>query len=357
VNLTDVIEDLVEERGLEKDKVISAVCDGVLAAYSRKYPDTDFSVVFDNKTGEAQVFVKKKVVSRVAEEDSEISLKKSHSTVPGAKVDDVIDVLFGGGIGRVEVLVAKQVIANKIRTIEQAAVFAEFEDKEGTIVTGNVHKKERAGYVVQLGEAMALLPSANCISGENIRIGGPVRALLVQVLSEPKGDYQLILDRASAEFVKKLIELEIPEVFEGIVEIKKIVRSSGYKTKVAVVSASKDIDPVGTCIGVDGVRIKPILRELGGEKIDVIGWSESLESFVKNSLKPAEIDKVETVDDKRAMVWLAKDQRSRAIGKMGRNILLASKLTGIEINLQEVTSGHGVEAPELESLEEEEEKE
>jgi len=152
-----------------------------------------------------------------------------------------------------------------------------------------------------------------------------------------KGDYQLILDRTSPQFIERLIELEIPEVFEGIVEIKKIVRIPGYKTKAVVASSSKEIDPVGTCVGVGGARIKPILRELGQEKIDLIEETSSLETLVRHSLKPAEIDKVEIVDDEqRAIVWLSQDQRSFAIGKMGQNILLASELTGIEIQLQDV---------------------
>jgi len=338
VNLSDVIEGLVEERGLSREDVVSAVCDGVLAAYSKKYPDIKFSVVVNKNTGKPEVFTKKKVVSSVKDEDSEISLKKVRAISPKAKVDDEVDVPFDEKIGRVEVLVAKQVIANKIRLVEQDAVYKDFIEKEGTIVSGTTHKRERAGFVVLLGDVMAILPTNNSVPGEAVRIGSPVRALMQKVLQIPKGDYQLILDRASADFVEKLLELEIPEVFEGLVEIKKIVRAPGYKTKVAVVSTSKEIDPVGTCIGVGGVRIKPILRELGGEKIDVIEWSDSLESLVKNALKPAEIDKVEIINGREAMVWLAKDQRSRAIGKMGSNILLASKVSGIDIKLQELSS-------------------
>jgi len=338
VKLDDVIEGLVEDRGLDREKVIIAVCEGILAAYNKKFPQYEFSVSFNKKTREPEVFTKKQIVEDVQSEESQILLKKAKKINTEASVGQEIEVPFEEKIGRIEILVARQVIANKIRKIEQDAVFAEFEDKANTIVNGIVHKKERSGYVVQLGDVMTLLPLSGVIPGEIFRMGVPVRALLSEVLRTPRSDYQLILDRASADFVKKLFEIEIPEIFEGIVEIKKIVRVPGYKTKIAVASHRKEIDPVGTCVGVDGVRIKPILKELSGEKIDVIQWDNSLENLVKNSLKPAEVDKVEIVDDRTAMVWLAQDQRSLAIGKLGRNILLASRLTGVEINLQQVSS-------------------
>ena len=154
-----------------------------------------------------------------------------------------------------------------------------------------------------------------------------------EVLPEPRNDNQLILDRASPLFIEKLFELEIPEVFEKLVEIKKVVRIPGYKSKVIVVSHDKNIDPVGTCVGVGGVRIKPILKELGTEKIDIIAWHDSLELLIKDALKPAVINRVELVDSKNAHVWLDEDQRSLAIGKGGQNISLASQLVGVNIHL------------------------
>ncbi len=336
MKLDDVIEGLVEDKGLDRDKVISVVCEGVLAAFSKKFPLLNFSVVFNKKTRQPEAFVKKVVVSSVKNEDLEISLRKAKRLSGKAKDGGIVEVPFEDKIGRVEILVARQVIASKIRELENSAVFDEFKEKEGSVVSGVLHKRERDGFVVQVEEVMAFLPLGGVVAGETLKVGGPVRALLKHVLESPRGDFQLILDRASFVFVKKLFELEIPEIFEKVVEIKKIVRIPGYKTKVAVVSTSKDIDPVGTCVGVEGVRIKPILRELGGEKIDVIEWKSSLEEFVKSALKPAEIDKVEMLDNKRAMVWLAKDQRSLAIGRMGRNILLASKLVGVDIDLQQL---------------------
>ncbi|KKQ48930.1 MAG: NusA antitermination factor [candidate division TM6 bacterium GW2011_GWF2_38_10] len=336
MNLSHVIEDLVEERGLDREKVISIVCDGIKTAYTKKFPYADFEVVYNNKSGNLDIFVRKLVASVVDDDDVDISFRKAKTIDPNCSIGDEILVPFEEQIGRIEILTAKQIISGKIRELEQMAVYNEFKDKQGTIISGMVHKRERAGFAVKLGDVMALLPQESMIPGEVLRVGYPVRALLKEVLSAPKGDYQLILDRASAEFVQCLLSAEIPEVFEGLVEIVKIVRIPGYKTKAIVSSSSAEVDPVGTCVGVGGARIKPILRELGQEKIDLIGWSESVEDLVKGSLKPADVERVELVGDKKAVVWFPQDQRSLAIGKMGQNIKLASRLVGLEIQLQDI---------------------
>ncbi len=338
MNLTDVIEGLVEERGLDREKIIEIVSEGIKAAYIKRFPTIDFEVSFNRKSGNLEVFCRKVVVASVADEDKEVSLRRAKIIDPSIKISETIPVPFEEPIGRIEILTAKQIIAGKIRDLEQLAIFEEFKDKKDTIITGNVHKRERAGYAVKIGEILALLPVENTIPNEPIKIGHPIRALLKDVFQVARGDYQLVLDRASADFVKKLIEAEIPEVFEGLVEIKRIVRIPGYKTKVLVASTRKEIDPVGTCVGIGGARIKPILRELGQEKVDLIQWSESTEKLVRSSLKPAEVDKVEFVGDDKVVVWLAPDQRSFAIGKMGQNINLASQLVGLEIKLQDLAA-------------------
>lgn len=345
MNLNDVIEALVEERGLPREDIVEAICEGVLAAYSKKHPLATLSVSFNKKQGTPEIFAQKHVVANVSVEDQEISLRKAKAIVGSVELGDYIAVPLSENIGRIEVSAAKQIITGKIRDLEHRAIARDFASKQGTIISGVAHKRERAGIVVKLGDVMALLPTSNLIPGETIRLGSPVRCLLKDVFEAPKGGYQLILDRASADFVKNLLKIEIPEIFEGLVEIKKIVRVAGYKTKVLVSSNSKDIDPVGTCVGVDGVRIKPILKELNGEKIDLIEATNSVEKLIKDALKPAEIDKVELIGEKSAMVWLAQDQRSFAIGKMGRNIALASELCGIEIRLQEVSGEDKSQTP------------
>ena len=340
MNLSDVIETLVDERGLDREQVIEVVREGIMTAYSKKYPELALRVKYNTHTGVMEVFVDKEVVSSVADKATQISLRKARTLKPAAAVGDEIGEPFEEVIGRIEMLAAKQMIATGIRQLEQQGVYNEFKEKEGEIVNGRVHKRERAGFVVKMGETMAFLPRSCSIPEEALRVGYPVRALLKEVLPASRGDHQLILDRASSDFVQKLLELEIPEVFEGMVEIKQVVRIPGYKSKVVVSSNSKDIDPVGTCVGVGGVRIRPILKELGQEKVDLIEHDEDLETLVATALKPAEIDKV-VVDESAgsATVWLAQDQRSFAIGKQGQNIALVSRLTGLHVQLQAEDSG------------------
>ena len=334
MKLADVIDELVEERGLDKKALEAIVGEGMLAAYQRKYPDLILRAEEDSATGDLVVLVQKKVVQAVDDEYSEISLKKARNIDKNAALDDEVWMPFEGQIGRVEVLRARQVIASKIKQVEARIVYDLFKNKQGHIIVGTVHKAERNGVSVKLGDVYAFLPHSLSIPGEKFTVGYTVRALLKEVLLEPQGDNQLILDRISPEFLGALFELEIPEVFEKLVEVKKIVRAPGYKSKVAVFSHDRNIDPVGTCVGVGGSRIKPILKELNGEIVDVFAWSEALPIFVKNSLKPAVVDKVEVSDDNTsARVWLNEDQRSFAIGRGGQNISLASQITGVTIQL------------------------
>jgi N utilization substance protein A len=334
VKLADVIDELVEERGLKKESLGAIVCEGMLAAYQRKYPDLVLKAEEDPVTGDLVVLVQKTVVASVEDEYSQISLKKARNIDKNAALDDQIWLPFEGTIGRVEVLRARQIIATRIKQSEAQIVYDQFKDKRGQIIVGTIHKTERNGVSVKFGDVYAFLPYSLSIPGERFAVGYTVKALLKEVLSEPQGDNQLILDRVSPEFLEALFALEIPEVFEKLVEIKKIVRSPGYKSKVAVFSNDRNIDPVGTCVGVGGSRIKPILKELGGETIDVFLWSDILPLFVKNSLKPAMIDRVEmNADNTTARVWLNEDQRPFAIGKSGQNILLASQITGVTIQL------------------------
>lgn len=331
--LVDVIEELVEERGLDRQVLSTVISEGLLAAYARKYPDLDLKIEHDKKTNDFVVLIEKEVVSSVDDDEKQIGLKKARAIDKNAEIGSRLWVPFSGVIGRIEILKARQVIASKIRKIEADAIYREFKDREGDIVVGVIHKIERNGVVILLGDTYALLPRSLSIPGEKYVVGFSIRALLKEVLAEPQNDYQLILDRSSDRFVAKLLELEIPEVFERLIEIKKIVRIPGYKTKILVASNDLNIDPVGTCIGVGGSRIKPILKELGTEKIDIIGWSNNIETLVKNALKPAQVDGVEMVNDSTAKVMLGDDQRSIAIGRMGQNIVLASRLTNIDIQL------------------------
>jgi len=335
VKLSDVIDELVEEKGLDRAVLSSIISEGMLAAYQKKYPDLELKSEYDKKQDDVKILVQKEVVAAVDDEDRELSVRKAKFVDKNLAAGDKVWLPFEGTIGRVEILRAKQVIAIKIRKIETEGIYNQFKEKEGTIVYGVVHKCEYGGVLVKLQDALAFLPKSLSIPGEKCVVGFSIRALLKEVLVEPRNENQLILDRASSEFLQKLFELEIPEVFEKLVEIKKVVRAPGYKSKVLVSSNEKNIDPVGTCVGVGGVRIKPILKELGTEKIDIISASSTTEDFVADALKPANINRVEIVDGQAANVWLDEDQRSLAIGKMGQNIALASRLVGLNINLMQ----------------------
>lgn len=333
MKLSQVIEELVEERGLDRSVLSSIICEGLLAAYMKKYPDLELSVDYDKNSDDLRISVAKEVVQSVDDDLEQMSLRKARVIKKDAEIGDRLVVPFEGVIGRIEILKAKQIIAQKIRAIEYAAIFEEFKPKEGTIVHGVIHKADRHGVTVKVGDTLAFLPRSLQIPGDKTIVGYSIRALLKEVLPEPRNENQLILDRSSAEFLKQLFELEVPEIYEKLVEIKRIVRAPGYKSKIVVVSHDPNIDPVGTCVGVGGARIKPILRELGQEKIDIIEETESLSDLIVKSLKPAEVNRVEILEDGTANVWVDEDQRSVAIGKMGKNIALASQLTGVELNL------------------------
>lgn len=343
MKLSEVIDELIDERGLNRNVLSSIICEGMLAAYKKRYPDVNFDLNYNKKSDEIEIKAHKTVVATVLDDGLEISLRKAKAIDENVNLGDVVVVPFSEPIGRIEILKAKQVITQKIRSIEAQAVYKEFIDKVGTIVYGSVHKCEKNGVTVKIGDTYAFLPKSLMSPSDKCVIGHPIKSLLKEVLEEPRNENQLILDRASSEFVKYLFEQEIPEAqlssgsFSNsrLIEIKKIVRVAGYKTKMLVMSYDKNIDPVGTSIGLGGSRIKPILKELGGfEKIDIIASDQSLENIIKKALKPAEVNRVEFLDDNKiAQVWVDEDQRSVAIGKMGQNISLASALTGISINL------------------------
>ena len=339
MNLLAVIDQLVDEKGLSKELLQSIVCEGMLAAYHKRYPGISLVVSYDSASHTLLVEANKKVVSLVEDEDLEISLRKAKAIRSDVELGETVPVLFEKKIGRIEILKAKQVVASRIKEIEASSIYNQFKSKEGLIVQGAVHKVERVGILIKLQDYMAFLPKSLSIPGEKYLVGQPIRAILKEVLAEPRGENQLILDQKSNEFLKQLLSLEIPEVYDRLVEIKKIVRAVGYKSKVAVFSNDPNIDPVGTCVGVGGARIKPVLKEIGGEKVDIIKWSENQEEFIRDALKPAQIDRVVLTGESKAMVWLDEDQRSLAIGKMGQNINLASQLTGVEVQLADKARG------------------
>ncbi|QQR53748.1 transcription termination factor NusA [bacterium] len=348
MNLKQVIDQLIDERGLDRPVLETLVRQSMEAAYLKKYPNVTFAIHYDYATGQLLIEALKEVVPVVQDADKQVSLKKARFLFKDTQPGQTIKVPFEGTIGRVEVMHAKQLLAQKIKAIEATAVYNEFKDRRGEIIHGVFHKAQRGGFVVTLDDGTsAFLPSSHMSPLDRAVIGVSVRCLLFEVSADPLNEYQLILDRSSGDFVRKLMELEIPEIFEKIVQIKKIVRIAGYKSKVLVFSQDDNIDSVGTCVGIGGSRIKPILNEISGEKIDIIAESDSLEQFIKDALKPAHIDRVQMIDDQNARVWVDEEQRSYAIGKGGQNIALASRLVGLNIQLnQKDEQRHSASLPE-----------
>jgi N utilization substance protein A len=262
-------------------------------------------------------------------------LKDAKKIKKGAKVGDVIEIELESQseYGRVAAQTAKQVIIQRIREAERDAMFSEYKGKEGEVVSGTVQRIEGRNVYVDLGKSVGVLFPQEQVYGEMLRIGQRIKVYLYKVESDPRGP-GITLSRTHADMVKKLFELEVPEIFAGTVEIKSIAREAGSRTKIAVTSDEEGIDPIGSCVGQKGIRVQAVIEELGGEKIDIIEWNEKPEKFIAAAISPAKVLDVKINDDrKEAKVTVPEDQLSLAIGKQGQNVRLAAKLTGWKIDV------------------------
>lgn len=268
--------------------------------------------------------------------ESHLTLEEARKINSDAKVGDILTFPMSKpeGFGRIAAQTAKQVIIQRIREAEREAIFKEYHAREGEIVNGTVQRVERKTVFVDLGRSVGVILPQEQISGENYRIGGRIKAYILKVEAEAK-ESAVILSRAHENFVKKLFEMEVPEIFSGAVEIKSVAREAGSRTKIAVVSKESGIDPIGSCVGQKGTRVQTVINELSGEKIDIIEWSENSIRFIINALSPAKVDSVEITDkeQKQARVKVPADQLSLAIGKQGQNVRLAAKLTGWKLDV------------------------
>ena len=263
-------------------------------------------------------------------------LEEAEKIKPGAKLGDEIEIKLDTheDYGRIAAQTAKQVIIQRIREAERESVFHLYKDKEGDIISGMVQRIEGRNAYIDIGRTTALLPHFEQMPKERLRIGDRIKAYVLQVTNNPKGP-GVLLSRTHPEFIRKLFSLEVPEVAAGAVEIKAISRESGSRTKIAVSSNQEGVDPVGSCVGQKGVRVMTVISELGGEKIDIIEWSEDPAAFIKNALLPSKVLDVETFDGrKEARVMVPEDQLSLAIGRGGQNVRLAAKLTGWKIDVR-----------------------
>lgn len=359
--INSVLEQLQEERGIPQEKMWEAIEMALATAYKKEYGKKGQIVraKFDRNTGKTEFYQVKIVVdeSKVLMEDEEeqdiattdeenikvrfnpehhILLADAQKIKKGAQVDDeiVFPLETKADYGRIAAQTAKQVIIQKIREAEKVSVMTEFGQKEGEIVTGTVQRIERGNIFVDMGRTVGILPYEEQIPGERYKQGERVRAYLYAVEETPKG-ILLRLSRSHPKFLVELFKTEAPEIASGAVEVKAIAREAGSRSKIAVYSSDSHIDPIGSLVGQRGVRVSTVMSELGGEKIDIIDWSEDPAKFIEEALSPAKIQKIDiNKDENKATVTVAEDQQSLAIGKGGQNVRLAAKLTGWKIDIQ-----------------------
>ncbi len=342
--LFEATEELERERGISKDVIISSLCDAMVAAYKKQIHDKDaanIEAILDEQAGEIGVFRTKVVVENVEDENTQISLEAAKEIDEDVEIEDEVKIeVTPEDFGRIAAQSAKQVITQRIREAERRNVLDEFMSKKGTLVTGIIQRVENRTVYVNIGKIDAILPQKEQIPGEFYKPGNRIRVFVLNVKDNNRLP-QVIVSHAHPEIVRELFELEVPEIEDGIVEIKSIFREAGFRTKIAVHSNDPEVDSVGACIGPRGSRIQTIVNELKNEKIDIVRYSDNPVEFIVNALSPARILSVDILADdenaQEALVIVPDDQLSLAIGRDGQNVRLAHKLTNWKIDIKSET--------------------
>lgn len=349
--LVNVIEQISREKGIKSDTILNAVKSALQTAAKKSFGASDnIQIEIDQNTGEIQVILIKRIVEHVTNPKEELTVEEAREIDSEAELGDEIGALIDvGDFGRIAAQTAKQVIFQKVREAEWDTVYKDFIDRQGDIVHGVILGQESRNYIVDLGKTEALLTYKEQIPRETFRRGDRIRALLCEVKPSSKGP-QLILSRSHPEFVSKLFAIEVPEIYEKIVTIKNVVREPGDRTKIAVISRDASVDPVGACVGMKGSRVQAVVRELRGEKIDIIPWSEDPRVFIAEALSPAVVERVGiNEEEKSALVVVTDQQLSLAIGKKGQNVRLAAKLANWKIDIISETDYEAKRSKERES--------
>ena len=330
----EMLEMLERERNISKEVLIDAVKASLLSATKRKFINQENLEAELKEDGIAKIFANREVVNKVTDKELQITKAEAKKLGIKAKLGETVKVdVTPHDFGRLAAQTAKQVIIQRIREAEKEGAFEEFSKKTGEIITGMVQRREHGGYLVNLGRIETFLPASETIARESFRPKDKIKLYVVETKKTPKGPH-VTISRTNPNLVKKLFELEVPEILEGVLEIKAIAREAGRRTKIAVLSNDKNVAAVGTCVGQMGSRIQNIVRELGTEKVDIIEWSDDPKKFISNSLSPAKIVKVKlSKEEKIAKVIVPEDQLSLAIGKEGQNVRLAAKLSGWKIDI------------------------
>jgi len=334
-DLLPIFEQLQSERNIDKKVLIDAIRSAIETASKKSfYNYGNIEIDFDEEKWDFRVYQKKEVVEQADNQKTQISLGEAQSVQPDVQVGEYVRIeIAPGNFGRIAAQTAKQVIIQKIKEAERKSIFAEYKKREGDIIAGIVKKQSHSNVIVDLGRTEGILPFKEQSPRDVYRFGERMKFCLQEVSEKERGP-QIILSRAAPEMVRLLFEMEVPEIYDGVVEIRSLAREAGYRTKVAVVSHDANVDAVGACVGMKGMRVRTIVDELRGEKIDVIKWSDDIKTFVANALSPAEITNI-VVDEqlKSILVTVSHDQLSVAIGKRGQNARLASKLTDWEVDI------------------------
>ena len=335
------IEELEKERGIKKDYLIESLEAALVTAYKKNYDSADnVKVVIDEKTGQINVYAVKEVIDEedILDDNLQICVEEARKINKQANVGDVIELeLIPRDFGRIAAQTAKQVIVQKIREAEREVVFSEYDNRKGEILTGIIQKADNSVVIIDLGKIEGIMPKKEQVSTEKYAVNDKIKVYVTNVTKGAKGNPQVIVSRSHPDFVRKLFEFEIPEIYEGVIEIKSVSRDAGSRSKVAVYSGNANIDPVGSCVGQKGVRIQNIITELNNEKIDVIEWNEDPAIYISSALLPAKVLAVDIKEDKSAGVIVPDDQLSLAIGKAGQNARLAAKLTNWKIDIKSET--------------------
>ena len=347
LSIKHAIEQIVKEKGIDRNVVIEAMEQAVLTAANKKYRNTrELEARYNPDSGEVELFEFVTVVEEVLDSYKEIDLEEAREIDPEVEVGDSLgEKLDASGFTRIAAQTAKQVIIQKVREAERETIFNEYSDRQWELITGMVRRFEKGELLVDLGRAEAVLPSKEQMPREVYRPGDRIRAIITEIRMTTKGP-QIILSRTHPSMLAKLFAAEVPEIAEGIVEINAVVRDPGSRAKVAVSSNDRDVDPVGACVGMRGARVQNVVSELRGEKIDIIPWSEDIARFACNALSPAQVSKVFVDEDNRTLeIIVADDQLSLAIGKRGQNVSLAARLTGCRIDIKSESKVAEAEEP------------
>ncbi len=357
--LFEATEQLEREKGISKEVIINSLCDAMVAAYKKQIRDKDannIEAILDEQAGEIGVFRTKVVVENVEDPDFEISLEAAKEIDEDVELEDEVKIeVTPDDFGRIAAQSAKQVITQRIREAERKMVLDEFLEKKGSLTTGIIQRVENRNVIINIGKIDAILPYKEQIPGEYYKPGNRLRVFVLNV-KETNRLPQVIVSHGHPEIVRELFELEVPEIEDGIVEIKSIVREAGFRTKIAVHSNDPEVDSVGACIGPRGSRIQTIVNELKNEKIDIVRYSDNPVEYIVNALSPSRVLAVDILDDsegsKEASVVVPDDQLSLAIGRDGQNVRLAHKLTNWKIDIKSETQAKLAEKEEELSLKE-----